>query len=79
MAPLVERVVSEFDQVELVKIEADLDENEYLMREYDIRSLPTFVLLDSEDRNIGIAVGVSTEEQFRNWLNIAIAGDTVDA
>lgn len=71
MSPLVKRVVLEFDQVELLEIEAD--ENEDIMRSYDVRSLPTFILLDEKGKQLGIAVGTSTEEEFRNWIDTTIA------
>jgi thioredoxin-related protein len=64
--------VASFPNVNLLKIEADLDENEDFMREYDIRSLPSFVLVDENDKWVGMTVGAFSEEQFIKWLTIAI-------
>lgn len=73
MSPLVKKVASEFEQVELQEIEADLAENEELMRKYDVRSLPTFILIDENGKDVGTAVGSSTEAEFRSWVNTTIS------
>jgi thioredoxin-like negative regulator of GroEL len=75
MAPLIDKVAQEFPDVELIKVDADLSENEQLLRDYDIRSIPTLVLLNADGEIVGAIAGQHTEEQIRDWLNTSMCKD----
>jgi thioredoxin 1 len=73
MAPVIDKLVQEFeDQVDLVKVNADLDTNEDLLAEYDVRSIPTLVLIQDK-KVIWTTVGQKSEAELRNLLEQGIA------
>ena len=65
MAPVVEKVVDEIGGVRLVSVDVD-DETE-LSTEYNIRSIPSFVLL-KDGKVINRLVGATSAERFRDFL-----------
>ncbi len=72
MSPVIEKLAQEFsDQIELVKVDADKPENEHLLEQYDIRSIPTLVLAHN-DVSYGAAVGQASEDSLRNWINLTM-------
>lgn len=48
--------------------EVDVDENAELTAQYEIRGVPTMVLLDDEDKELGRLVGAPTAIRVREWL-----------
>jgi thioredoxin-like negative regulator of GroEL len=68
MAPIIDKVVAHFDNLELVKVDADKPENEELLRDYDVRSIPTLVLLNEDGEIISALSGTHTEQQLRDWI-----------
>lgn len=46
----------------------DVDENEELTEKYNVRSVPTIVILDKDDNEIGRFVGSRTKEQLLEEL-----------
>jgi thioredoxin-like negative regulator of GroEL len=76
MAPVIDKLVQEFeDQIDLVKVNADLDTNEDLLAEYDVRSIPTLVLLKGK-QIVWAAVGQKSEAELRNLIEQGIAMST---
>jgi thioredoxin 2 len=74
---LLEKIQQEYEgRLELVKIDADAPENEELMRKYDVRSIPTLVLING-DEVIGRMVGAKSESELKAWINIRL--DLVEA
>jgi thioredoxin-like negative regulator of GroEL len=69
MAPVIEKVVSERDNLHLTKIDADQVHNEDVMEQFDIRSIPTLVLLDEADKVLGTLVGAVSERDLNNWID----------
>ena len=53
--------------MELVKIEADLPENEHLLEKYGVASLPAFVI-ENKGQVWGILVGAKPEKEMREWI-----------
>jgi thioredoxin-like negative regulator of GroEL len=51
----------------LIKINADLPENEELLREHDVKSIPTLLIL-SDGKVVGKSIGAKTEIQLRTWI-----------
>ena len=47
----------------------DVDENEELTEKYNVRSVPTIVVLDKDDNEVGRFVGPRTKEQLLEELN----------
>lgn len=45
------------------------DENEELVKKYDIRSIPTLVMLGSNGKELGKLVGVKTEKDIKDWAD----------
>ena len=73
MAPVIDKLAQEFsDQIDLVKVNADLETNEDLLAEYDIRSIPSLVLVDDKKRMIWLAVGEKSEAALRNLIEQGI-------
>ncbi len=69
MAPVIEKVVAQYDNIHLSKVDADQQHNEDLMEQFDIRSIPTLVLLDEADRVLGALVGQQSEKQLKDWID----------
>lgn len=69
MAPILDKIDQSREDIELVKVDADNEVNEDLMREYDIRSIPTLVLLDPAGEPIGEIVGARSERDVQLWLD----------
>lgn len=75
MAPIIDKVVNNYEGLELVKVDADRPENEQLLRDYDIRSIPTLVLLNADGEIISAVTGTHSEAQLIQWLNSEIGVD----
>jgi thioredoxin-like negative regulator of GroEL len=70
MAPILDRLAQEFEgELELVKVDADIAANEELLNTYDVRSIPTLVLLNG-DVVISKMVGVASYPALRSWLEL---------
>jgi thioredoxin-like negative regulator of GroEL len=73
MAPILERVAQDYsEQLELVKVDSDVPANEELLRQYDVMSIPTLVLLNEDREVLGKQVGQKSELALREWLDINI-------
>lgn len=75
MAPILDKVLKEFDNLELVKVDADVPENEDLLRDYDVRSIPTLVLVNNDGEIISALVGAHSKDQLKDWLKTEIGVD----
>jgi thiol-disulfide isomerase/thioredoxin len=71
MAPVIEKVTQELG-INLVKVDADDSENEHLLEHYDIRSIPTFILVEDGDhgseKTLGTLVGAVSETELSRWI-----------
>jgi len=45
LAPVLEQIANELDNVTINKINVDWEENEHLVNEYQIRNIPTLIIL----------------------------------
>ena len=50
-------------------IEIDIDEKPNLAQEYKVRGVPTMVLLDENDAEVGRLVGVKTKAEIEEFIN----------
>lgn len=69
MAPILDKIAENRNDIDLVKIDADASQNEEILRDYDIRSIPTLVLLDPEGNLVDQIVGARSERDVNNWLD----------
>jgi thioredoxin 2 len=74
MAPVVEKLTNELGII-LVKLNADEPENEDMLRDYDVRSIPTLVLLEGV-RHVGTYIGFKGEADLRSWLDVSMQKDS---
>jgi thioredoxin-like negative regulator of GroEL len=75
MAPVLERVVTQFDNLELVKIDADFDTNTHYLEYYDVRSIPTIILEDESGKVIGSFVGEKSEADIYAFISESIRNE----
>lgn len=62
-------VVSEFDvEVEEINIEEDTDTTQ----KYNIKSVPTMIILDDDGNVVSNKTGALSESQLKDWFNDVI-------
>ena len=64
--PLVNKVASENKDIKVVRI--DVDQNEDLMNQYNVRSIPTLVVIE-KGKEINRQVGLISEENILKLIN----------
>ena len=65
MAPIVEKIVAEFDNVQLIKI--DVEEDTDIAVKYGVRSVPTFILL-KDNQIVDRLVGAVPASEFKEFI-----------
>ncbi len=74
MAPILDRLAQENEgKLELIKVDADLESNEDLLRKYEVMSIPTLILLDG-DTVVGQMVGQKSQVVLQEWIDDALEG-----
>lgn len=68
MSPIVQEVMEGKD-IELVKV--DIEDTPEMVRKYNVRSVPTFVLV-RDDVVYGTKIGSCSKEQFDKWIKGAL-------
>jgi len=67
MAPVFEEIEAKYkDQIIFEKV--DVEANEALAGQYDIRSIPTFVLV-KDGKEVDRRMGAMPKEMLTNWLD----------
>jgi len=66
--PILEELLADYDDVELVKV--DVDEQQDVANEYQVRSLPT-VVIENDDGIVDRFVGVTQREDLEAALREA--------
>jgi thioredoxin 1 len=66
MQPIVEKVLSEFENVELIEI--NVDEDTDLARQYQVRYLPTFILI-KDGEVVDRIMGATTAENLKKFIS----------
>jgi thioredoxin-like negative regulator of GroEL len=61
--------------LELVKVNADKENNMDLLAEHNVVSLPTFVLLDSKGKSLGTKIGAQSDLALREWIDTHVETD----
>ncbi|MDY6770279.1 MAG: thioredoxin [Candidatus Nanohaloarchaea archaeon] len=65
MAPIVEELSGELDDVHIGKI--DVDEHQDLATEYGVRSIPTFMVV-ADGEEVDRTMGAMSKDEFRDWI-----------
>lgn len=69
MKPILEVLSKEFEgHLNFIKVDADVPENEELLRKYDVMSIPTLVLVDSNEKELSKLVGAQSLIVLREWV-----------
>jgi thioredoxin len=69
MKPILEKVADDLDdRIALVKVNADEEHNADLMEQYDVRSIPTLVLVDETNKVLGKVIGAKSEAELKAWI-----------
>lgn len=71
MTPVVEGVLedSSYSDVELVSVNIDEELGQKAANEFSIRSIPTLILLDGQNKVVNTLVGTANEDQVREFLS----------
>lgn len=70
MMPILETLSQEYaDRLNIVSIDADEDDSTAKMEEYDVRSIPTLVLLDESGRVLDARVGQQSLISMKEWID----------
>lgn len=68
MSPIVHNVLEEHSDVELIDIDIDGEYGQEVAREFGIRSIPTFILVDG-GKVVNTLIGAASESEFREFLS----------
>ena len=69
MVPIVENILNKNSSLEFEDI--DIEDNINLTDSYNIKSVPTFVIVDGDDVEIARTSGSMSQVKFENWLATA--------
>ena len=69
---MLDRLAQEYSsQIELVKVNADLEDNFELLAQYDVKSIPTLIMQGHglvTTWQLGRLVGAQSEKNLRDWI-----------
>ena len=69
MSPILDSICSKYSKsLEFIKVDSDESGNEDLLRKYDIRSIPSLLLLDADGDVLDLKVGAMSAHQLDAWL-----------
>ena len=66
MKPIIEKFEQDNTDVSIIKIDAD--DNHSIVSEYEVRSIPTFILIDENDKEIKRIRGALSESEFHLFV-----------
>ena len=66
---MLSRVIEDIDLGDVQLMNIDIDENSDLAVQYGIRGVPTMVLLDADDKEVGRLVGMVNEAKIKEFIN----------
>ena len=73
MEPIVNGLEAEFSgQIEVLRLDANVQENVELQRQYGLQGHPAFVVLDEEGTAVQIFFGSQTEEVLRGAIRAVV-------
>lgn len=73
VAPVFQKLQEELENFEMEKI--DVDEKSELAQAMNVMSLPTFILLNDEGKEVARAVGTRTEAELREFAALRLHDD----
>ena len=68
MSPVVNSVVKTYKNIELVIVDIDNEQGQEKAREYNVRNIPTLILLDNKNNIVNTLVGTASENQVKEFL-----------
>ena len=68
--PVLSKILKTIDLGSTILVEVDIDKEQTTVNAYNIRALPTLVLLDETGEEIKRCTGVKTKEQLLQFLNV---------
>lgn len=69
---MLDRLTQEYsEQIELIKVDADKEDNFEVMAQYDVQSIPTLVMIWN-DEVVGKVIGAQSEPYLRDWFDAVI-------
>lgn len=70
MNPIIEELEKEFDgQVKFEKI--NVDESQALAQQYGVMSIPTYIIMDRNGKEVARKIGVTSKEDLRKLLQVS--------
>lgn len=69
MSPVVKSVLEGYENIELVVVDIDNEQGQEEARKFNVRNIPTLILLDDENNIINTLVGTASESQVKEFLN----------
>jgi thioredoxin-like negative regulator of GroEL len=71
MAPIIEDVLKDslYSSVELISINIDDETGQKTAREFGVRSIPTFILINDKNQVINTLIGTASDIQVREFLS----------
>lgn len=61
-------ILEKLEGVEIQNVDIELDENDDLVAEYKVRSVPKLVILDNEDNKVKEFVGLTQLDTIKEFL-----------
>lgn len=72
MSPLLDKLAQEYSEsIDLIKVDADNEDNFEILAQYDVKSIPTLVALVG-DKHVDTIIGIRSEVALRDWIEILI-------
>lgn len=68
MKPVINEVVAEYHDIEYLSV--DIDENTETTIDYNVLSIPTFILVDNDDNVLARVTGAMSKQKFLDALGI---------
>lgn len=70
LAPVFEKVSKskEFNSIEFIALDVEQEQDNELVKKFQVRSVPTLYILDDNDEVIGTARGYHSEEQLKQFI-----------
>jgi len=58
------------DKIKMTIEEVDIDNNVFMATNFNIRSVPTMVMVDSDEKEIKRTAGLMKEKELLEWLEV---------
>lgn len=69
MSPVIEDVLKDNLDVDLINVDVDDESGQEAVREFNIRSIPTLILLNEKNQIINTLIGTASKDKLREFLS----------